>query len=60
MKRYLIFLSLIVISCSSPNDKNFNGAWKYASGSYINDDGSSTETTSDEIKSINNFKNYYN
>ena len=59
MKRHLIFLSLIIISCSAPNDNDFNGVWKYVSGSYTSDD-STTDRTSDDIKSIKIFSgNYY-
>jgi len=56
MKRHLIFLSLIIISCSAPNDNDFNGVWKYVSGSYTSDD-STTERTSDDIKSIKIYSN---
>ena len=59
MKRYLIFFSLIIISCSAPHNNDFSGVWKYVSGSYTSDD-STTKSTSDEIKSIKIFSgNYY-
>ena len=59
MKRHLIFLSLIIISCSAPNNSDLNGVWQYVSGSYTSD-SSTTERTSDDIKSIKIFSgNYY-
>ena len=59
MKRYLIFLSLIIISCSAPHKNDFSGVWQYVSGRYTSDD-STTETNSNDIKSIKIFSgNYY-
>tara|TARA_Y100000758_G_scaffold299897_1_gene263125 strand:- start:866 stop:1252 length:387 start_codon:yes stop_codon:yes gene_type:complete len=59
VKRYLIFLSLIIISCSAPHKNDFSGVWQYVSGRYTSDD-STTETNSNDIKSIKIFSgNYY-
>ena len=51
MKRYTIFLAVLMMSCTTPNDEGLNGVWQYVSGKYTSDD-STTKMTSDDIKSI--------
>ena len=59
MKRYTILFTVLMMSCTTSNDNEMNGAWKYVSGSYTSDD-STTKSTSDEIKSMKIFSdNYY-
>ena len=51
MKRYTIFLAVLMTSCTTPYDKGLKGVWQYVSGNYISEN-STTNMTSDNVKSI--------